>query len=69
MLTISKAFPDWLGTDSGQQKRSKPTPAAFSAEEKDLLEGFRHADPGDKELMLIIARRALEVFTERAGKK
>ena len=75
VLAISKLYPDWLhlgdkGTSQPTKARSaKSTSAAFSSDEKVLLQGFRNADPKDRETMLFLARRATEVFSERAGKK
>lgn len=71
VLAINKAFPDWLTAPPSPPVSSagKPAAAAFSDEERAILEGFRNADGKDRETMLFLARRATEVFNERAGKQ
>lgn len=43
----------------------KPTTTAFSADEQRMIEGFRRADPKDRDHMLYLANRAIEDFDKR----
>lgn len=47
----------------------KPTAGALTAEERTILDGFRVADSKDREQILWLANRALEVFGKRSEKQ
>jgi transcriptional regulator with XRE-family HTH domain len=47
----------------------KTISAAFSAEEKIVLDGYRLATPREKELILHIAKKVIEDFNKRSEKK
>jgi hypothetical protein len=63
-----------VAKNTGQQEREiysveKTQTVAFSKDEQTIIEGFRVADSKDREQILWLANRALEVFGKRSEKQ